>query len=737
VTFFDRVRQTLEGDPPETPGKRAAYHGFRVALFLLVAAFTYVLFPATPAVEHPIFEIGSVATETVIAPFAFDVPKSDAELAREQEELARSVRPVFVHEPAWADSAIARLSAFSAALDSAIAGNSRQPEAERIREAAAGRGLTLTAPESEYLATPGRRRAMVEGVQRAYHQWLRPGAAASGATEEVRGDVILRQAAGERSLPADSLPGFSTFLARARATHPDPNASAADNLYLKLLTSFYHPTIIHDRVSTERRRQELRATVDPVRYRVMEAEKIVGEHEVVGRAEFEKLRALQEAIQQQARGERALTRVLGAILYNALVLGIFVIAVVLFRPQLYRSVRSLSLFAFVFMAVVVGAFAVTQMTSVAPELVPVAFAAIILSVLFDPRISMIAAMILAVLVGGQSVFRGTNALFIHLIGGAAAALSVRVIRRRDQSYYSILMIGVAYAFAAFAIGMTLGWTAGAIGTSALWGFVNALVSVSLAMSLLPLAERYTGVTTDLTLLEYSDLNRPLLRRLSLEAPGTYAHTVVMANLVEAACNAIGANGLLARVGTYYHDIGKIRKPQYFVENQARGRNPHDKLKPNTSASIIRNHVREGVELAAEHKLPKVLTAFIAEHHGTGQIAYFAEKARDRDGQLPTTGEFAYPGPVPQSAETAVCMLADGVEAAVRVISDPTPDKIRDVVDHIVRQRVEQGQLRDAPLTLRQLEQVKEQFARVLIGMHHNRIDYPVSSGGITSEFAKV
>ncbi len=736
MTSRELLQQVLGDEPPGLSGMRAAYHGARIGLFLLVAAFTYVLFPASPAVETPIFEVGSVATETVIAPFAFNVRKSDAELLREREELARAVKPIFVHEPAAADSAIARASAFMGALGDAVAAN-RRLDIEEIQREASGHGVALSAQEADYLATLARRRALEDALRLAYERWLGPGVAASGATEEIRGEVILRRGDQERSVISDSIPTFGTFLAQAHGAHPDPNSSVGDAIFVKLLSAFFQPTIRYDAGATEQRRAELRDTVDPYRYRVMEAERIIGQHEVVGRAEFEKLRALQEAMQAQTRGERAITRVLGAILYNALVLGIFVIAVVLFRPQVYRSFRSLSLFAFVFMAVVLGAFAVTRMTAVAPELVPVAFAAIILSILFDPRISMIAAMILAVLIGGQSVFRGTNALFIHLIGGAAAALSVRVIRRRDQSYYSILMIGSAYLFAAFAIGMTLGWAASEIGTAAFWGFVNAFISVSLAMSLLPLAERYTGVTTDLTLLEYSDLNRPLLRRLSLEAPGTYAHTVVMANLVESACNAIGANGLLARVGTYYHDIGKLKKPQYFVENQARGRNPHDKLKPTTSASIIKNHVREGVELAEEHKLPRVLTAFIAEHHGTGQISYFVEKARERDGLTPTTGEFAYPGPIPQTAETAVCMLADGVEAAARVLSEPTPEKIRDVVDHIVRQRMEQGQLRDAPLTLRQLEQVKEQFARVLIGMHHNRIDYPTASGGITSEFAKV
>ncbi|HEU4643766.1 MAG TPA: HDIG domain-containing protein, partial [Gemmatimonadaceae bacterium] len=274
--------------------------------------------------------------------------------------------------------------------------------------------------------------------------------------------------------------------------------------------------------------------------------------------------------------------------------------------------------------------------------------------------------------------------------------------------------------------------------SAAWGVLNALACVLLAVLLLPMAEAFTGIETDLTLLEWSDLNRPLMQRMSMEAPGTYAHTIAIANLAEAAARAIGANPLLARVGAYYHDIGKIARPQYFVENQPKGRNPHDKLKPGTSASIIRNHVREGMELAAEYHIPRAIASFIPEHHGTASIAYFLEKARERDSSAPPNpAEFSYPGPIPQSAETAVCMLADGVEASVRVLQEPTPQRIREVIDHIVKQRMEQGQLRDAPLTLRQLDIVKEQFARVLIGMYHSRIDYPASSGGVSAEFAAI
>jgi putative nucleotidyltransferase with HDIG domain len=226
-----------------------------------------------------------------------------------------------------------------------------------------------------------------------------------------------------------------------------------------------------------------------------------------------------------------------------------------------------------------------------------------------------------------------------------------------------------------------------------------------------------------------------LRRLSLEAPGTYAHSVAMANLVEAACNRVGANGLLGRVGCYYHDIGKVKNPQYFVENQTHGVNPHDRLKPLQSAQIIKAHVTDGLALAAEAGLPDVVAAFIPEHHGTTEITYFLDKAKKTDGGQPLQhDDFVYPGPKPRSMETAIAMIADSVEAALRVLEDLTPHKIAEAIDHIVRSKVNAGQLAEAPMTLQQIEQVKAEFVRVLSGMYHNRIDYPESSGGIGADW---
>ena len=425
-----------------------------------------------------------------------------------------------------------------------------------------------------------------------------------------------------------------------------------------------------------------------------------------------------------ANGPRPVLAWVGACVANALLLGGLVLALRLGRPAIFASRPSVALFIGMTLVVVLVASAATYVRPNAAEMVPVAFMGVVISALYDRRMSVATVALVAAMIAAQPAYGTDDALLVMLMSGGAAALVVRPTSRRDQSYLWMLVITIATAAMIAATQLASGQSWHTIMVAVARGAGTSVVSVMAAMLLMPLAERLTGRETHLTLLQWGDLNRPLLQRLSLEAPGTYAHTIAIANLAEAACRAIGANALLARVGAYYHDIGKLSKPQYFVENQPRGRNLHDKLKPNTSASIIRNHIREGLELAEAEHVPSSIRAFITEHHGTGTIAYFLEKARERDGAVPNSADYTYPGPVPQSAETAVVMLADGVEAAARTLSEPTPDRIRDVIEQVVRQRLEQGQLRDAPITLRQLSVVKREFARVLGGMYHGRVDYP-------------
>jgi hypothetical protein len=705
-------------------------HGARLLLALLVAVAAYAAFPRAASVLPESLAVGSVSSLDVIAPIGFLVPKSGAHRASEAEALAATVKPLITAHPEAADSAGAAAGHFFAALDSAIAAGLSMPDAARDA------GVPLRSNEIAVLASADLRatlrREVVAALRTSSAGYLAPGL----STAELGRDVVLRRGTDERIAPSDSLRPFGDFLEAAVGQRPERRSAAAEQLYERLLGTFFRPTLVYERVETERRRDVLRRTVDSVDAVVQPGEKIIGAHEVVDQAAAAKLSAYRAAMERGGAGRvRGALAALGVVGLEALLCVLFGVICYFFRPQLYASARALSFFAVGFAFVVVAAGLVARWMPSRPELIPVALAAILFSVLFDGRIAAVAAMVIAALVAVQPAFAGTEALFLTFVGGAAAALSVQRIRRRTQTYASIAVVTAVYAVASIVSGAAAAEPAAGIVRSAALGGLNALVSAALAMLVLPLAERFTRSTTDLTLLELSDPARPLLRRLATEAPGTYAHSIAMANLCEAACNAIGANGLLARVGCYYHDVGKLRHPHYFVENQTHGKNPHDQLRPSASAALIRRHVEEGLQLAAEHRLPEVVKAFIPEHHGTSPIAYFLEQARaEEPAALAREELFRYPGPLPRSAETAVALLGDSVEAALRVLDDPTPETITDAIDHLIEGRVESGQLREAPLTLAQIEVVKREFVRAYGAMYHNRVEYPEDAGGITSDW---
>jgi putative nucleotidyltransferase with HDIG domain len=369
--------------------------------------------------------------------------------------------------------------------------------------------------------------------------------------------------------------------------------------------------------------------------------------------------------------------------------------------------------------------AVIAHSGAAIELLPIALPALVIAVLWDGRMALNFALVAAILLSTQAPLIGLPERIIMIAGGAAAALSVRVVQRRAQGLILGSVIAGAYLLTIIALGLLLTWSVDDVVTRAGLGALNGVLSALIAMGFIPLFESFTRISTDQTLLELGDLNRPLLKRLSLEASGTYAHSINVANLAEAAARAVEANPILARVGAYYHDVGKIATPQFFIENQARGRNPHDKLDPATSASIVRNHVLEGLRLAEQAKLPEQVRAFITEHHGTQPIGFFYERAKETMAEESLDpADFAYPGPLPRSKEAAILMLADSVESATKVLQDPTPERIRALVDRIVETKITLGQLDDAPLTFQDLSRIKEQFVIVLNGMYHHRIDYP-------------
>jgi len=254
--------------------------------------------------------------------------------------------------------------------------------------------------------------------------------------------------------------------------------------------------------------------------------------------------------------------------------------------------------------------------------------------------------------------------------------------------------------------------------------LNGIISSGIVLGFLPIFEYIFKVVTNVSLLELSDFNHPLLRKLILEAPGTYQHSLVVANLSEAASEAIGANPLLARVGSYYHDIGKMIKPDYFVENLVSYRDVHKKLKPSMSKLIIFNHVKDGVELAKKHHLNPKIIDFITQHHGRTLVYYFYKRAKELEPEVKHEEEYRYPGPKPQIKETAIVALADTIEALSRTLEEPTPARIEEMVREVVKKRFMEGELDECNLTLKDIEKIIQSFTRILNAIFHTRVNYP-------------
>jgi len=712
--------------------EKVRYHLARWIWVPALALVAHVAFPPGGADVAPLLEPGARADEDIVAPFNFVVNKSEDELQREAEELAASAKPIYEFRQRTYDSLSTALGAFFAAVDAAA---DQGPQA--IVRAGSDFGVNLTTQEAAYLSKGGKRQKLQQALQKVFDRTLAQGVTGPGVLQgEQSRELIVRRGSTESSVQRDQALTFNQYLNRAKTLHPDPGSSVGDVLYIKLQRQFFRPTLIPKPLETERRRNELRGSVDPSKYIVRAGDRIVGANEIVTNEAHERLVTLhQELLRRGAATTYSIRGVIGPLLRDSLIIAIFWVLLVFYRRESYRDLRQVALIGGLFAVLLTQAGLVGRFYPAHPEVIFMPFLAMMMTVLFNGRVSMIAAMILAVVIGQQPVLHDVPATFLCVVGGVTAALSVKTLRSRSNFYAPALIIATGYLLGALALGLSSGWPIVEIGLRGLWGALNGLVSAGLTFFLLPVAESITHITTDLTLLELSDPSRPLLRRLSLEAPGTYAHSVAMANLVEAACNRIGANGLLGRVGCYYHDIGKIRNPQYFVENQTRGNNPHDRLKPHQSAQIIRAHVTDGLALAREAALPDAVAAFIPEHHGTMEITYFLDRAiKSGDGGPPNPRDYTYPGPRPRSPETAITMLADSVEAALRVLEELTPQKIEEVIDHIVRSKLNGGQLDDVPITLQQLEQVKQEFVRIIGGMYHNRIDYPESSGGITASW---
>jgi putative nucleotidyltransferase with HDIG domain len=694
-------------------------------LLLFVAAAITVLFP--PRVVDPTarFEPGDVTRDSIVARISFTVPKTSEQLTRERAEVSATVPPTFDLRPEASDTMVARLDRFFGALDSL----SRLEDGGEMIEFLDRRSVAPTPAQVTLLRDAASLQALRAGAVRAAREILSSGVADGTQLESLTTNVLVVRApdGSERSVSRDSLLSRAEFLERGVALLPPGSPPELEQMLRLILIQHMTYSFELNGGATQLDRDAAERAVPTIRRQVVAGDAIVRAGEQITPATAQALDAYAAALAEEGLLEEEgldVTPYFGAGLLNLMIVAVFGLFVFLYRRPIYTNFRWLLLIVGLILAYF-GVAWVLARNELPAELLPVAFVALSAGVLWDGRMALVLVTLLAVLTGVQQPFSSAAVITATILGGTAAALSVRAVRRRAQTWVFIAIITAAYTLGLLAMAMVYDWTPAYLGWALVAAGANATLSAILAMGFVPIFEMFTGITTDQTLLEWADPNRSLLKHLSLEAPGTYAHTINVANLAEAAANSIGANGLLCRVGLYYHDVGKMQRPQYFVENQPEGKNPHDRLPPDTSAAIVKDHVVEGLRLAREAKVPEVVAAFIPEHHGTQRIGFFWEKAKEAYGEEALNVEdFTYPGPKPQSRETAVAMLADSVESAMRALQDPTPERVRSLVESLVDAKMQDGQLDESPLTLREIRQIKEQFIKVLSGIHHHRIDYP-------------
>jgi putative nucleotidyltransferase with HDIG domain len=719
------VLHRLSGDPGAGLAERVRHHGARAALVVSLATMITVFFPPTEGLNVTPYSVGMVAPEDVIALIPFSVPKAAAELERDRRLATGAVPRTFDERVSAGDSVAARLGRFFNRLDSAAV----QGDTLRMARILEMGRITVSPSQMEYIVDNDRRAAIRTAGQTAALEIIPRGLADPAEIRAVTTDVIYVRAGEDRAEQTRAVSEVGTsrdFYAQLVLYLPPNFPPDAQNLLRLILISHLEYSLVPNVVQTELDRDAARNSVQVTKADVLQGEAIVRAADPIGSETLERLDAYANELRNAGllkSQDPQFAAVLGTGLLNFILLSIFGLLLFFSRPNVYANLRWL-LFLTLLIAVYFVAALGIHRAGLASEWLPIAFVALPVAVLWDTRMSLLLVLVLAAITGTLAPFSSYGTVLVLMGGGAAAAMSVRAVRRRSETWVSIAIITTVASLMSLAYGLSTAQSMVEVALASFLIFLNVTVSALLAVGFLWVFELVTGITTDQTLLEWADPTRPLLRRLSMEAPGTYAHTINVANLAEAAATAIDANGLLCRVGVLYHDVGKMLKPHYFVENQHDGRNPHDKLKPEISASIIREHVTEGVQLAREAKVPDLVTQFILEHHGTQRIGFFYEKAREEVGGDVDATRFSYPGPKPQSREAAIVMLADSCESATRAMGDPTPARIRDLVDKVVAGKVSDAQLDESPLTLREIAQVKEQFVTILGGVVHRRIEYP-------------
>ncbi len=507
------------------------------------------------------------------------------------------------------------------------------------------------------------------------------------------------------------------------------------NLIVDVVQNLIHPDITLNKSETEDRKKQAASEIKPIFYKIKAGEMLLREGERVTDLQLLKLKALES----QFKDDGVFAKSLGAAM---VIICLFIVTYLLYLSHLKKLPGSFNRNLLCITCIFIFFIGIAKATAIFSESlamgatlfinettlfygIPIGAGAMTICLFFGMEIAIPFAILMAICTAVVYNVRFEILIYL-LLNGAMAAYWIQNCRERKAFIKAGLKLGLLNVLLVVAVEI---YSGNLSGMRIMWGVVFAFaggVGIGIVTSgLSPLIELAFGYTTDITLLELANLDRPILKRLMIEVPGTYHHSMVVGTMVEAAASEIGANPLLAKVCGYYHDIGKIKKPLYFVENQEDGINRHDKLAPSMSSLILISHVKDGMEMGRENKLGQAIIDTIEQHHGTSLIRYFYEKAKkQKGGHAVKIEDFRYPGPRPQTREAGLVMLADVLEATSRTMENPTPSRIQRLVQELINKVFSDGQLDNCELTLKDLHNIARSFKKILTGIHHHRIEYP-------------
>lgn len=742
-----------------------------LAGWAIVVALAIFLFPDRDlAQKSEIPHLGQISPRTIIAPISFEVPKSAQEILSEKARAADKVYAVFEfnHDETVRIendlktylSNVERYRTLQAEISAAAAEDSSvhikvQQAAQLFHQ------LTNRLSNTAVQQLASNRRA-TDSLESVFDRMLENGVsntllAPSNTSVQLfrdtynlqdvnfipytKTEVSLVRDSEERKLDASRIQPRERAIDEAFTDlQQNFKSQGLQSAFYEALYVFTLPNVFYLAKETDHRKEMAEAQVNASKGMIPRGMELVSQGSIVTKDILERLEALQNALQKE-EGSRHVTALYGHILFLAIIISLFFLYFYFFQFGRIRNRKELwSIIALVVLQL--GTFAVIHYFSayiqkVTPSLpqdfdviwfYPFILSPVIATVLYDRQLGTIFAAFSAAFLGMLSGYDLSTAILAFGISWAGLH-GLNRIRYRSQFIWSILEALIAFA-CALAIQLLLRnrFQMDIFLPTLLAGTINIVFcSAVSSVLLIHLAERIFGITTDLTLMELSDFNRSALKRISDLAPGTFHHSIQVANLAEKVADEIGANSLLVRTMALYHDMGKTMRPEFFTENQKQGLNPHKSLPPLESARIIINHVSQGVELAKEYNLPSVIMDGIMQHHGTGVVQYFYLEAKKNDPENTRIEDFTYPGPKPQSKETAILMISDVIEASSRAMPEPTPEKLKDLINTTINARLNEGELSESGLNLRDLSRLSEAFLQSLDGTYHTRVKYPAAA----------